>query len=183
MMLCCASGWRCFSLQWKPPVLQLMQGSPTALRTKEVSIWTVIVYHIQSGIVSIILVRPAVIAWSARMRYHLHSWYFYHEMPSKWWKVWSRGTMRVSGGHIHPTARNWCTRLTYVNHCKGRDTWNGESDWYTITKTVRGRGLAVSICAELNGRSTSGLKMEPKCIAIIQAMELGNPLVLLSQVG
>ena len=37
--------------------------------------------------------------------------------------------------------------------------------------------------AELNGRSTSGLKMEPKCIAIIQAMELGNPLVLLSQVG
>ena len=82
-----------------------------------------------------------VVAWSAHMRYHLHSWYSYHEMPSKWWKVWSSGTMRVSRSHICPTARNRCTWLTYVNHCKGRDTWNGESDWYTITKTVRGHGL------------------------------------------
>lgn len=39
------------------------------------------------------------------------------------------------------------------------------------------------MCAEPNGRSTSGLKMEPKCIAIIQATELGNPHVLLLQVG
>ena len=30
-------------------------GSPTVLRTKEVSIWIVIVYHIRNGIVSIIL--------------------------------------------------------------------------------------------------------------------------------
>ena len=29
-------------------------GSPTALKTKEVSIWIVIVYHIPDGIVSII---------------------------------------------------------------------------------------------------------------------------------
>lgn len=39
------------------------------------------------------------------------------------------------------------------------------------------------MCAEPNGQSTSGLKMEPKCIAIIQATELGNPHVLLLQVG
>ena len=42
---------------------------------------------------------------------------------------------------------------------------------------------AVSMCAEPNGRSTSGLKMEPKCIAIIQTTELGNPHALLMQVG
>ena len=29
-------------------------GSPTALKTKEVSIWIIIVYHIRNGIVSII---------------------------------------------------------------------------------------------------------------------------------
>lgn len=39
------------------------------------------------------------------------------------------------------------------------------------------------MCAEPNGQSTSGLKMEPKCIAIIQATELGNPHALLTQVG
>ena len=43
--------------------------------------------------------------------------------------------------------------------------------------------LAVSMCAKPNGRGTSGLKMEPKCIAIIQITELGNPLALLLQVG
>lgn len=52
-----------------------------------------------------------------------------------------------------------------------------------LPKRLEGVDLAVSICAEPNGRSTSGLKMEPKCIAIIQTTELGNPLALLIQVG
>lgn len=52
-----------------------------------------------------------------------------------------------------------------------------------LPKRLEGVGLAVSMCAKPNGQSTSGLKMEPKCIAIIQATELGNPLVLLIQVG
>lgn len=37
--------------------------------------------------------------------------------------------------------------------------------------------------AEPNGQSTSGLKMGPKCTAIIQTTELGNPRVLLLQAG
>ena len=52
-----------------------------------------------------------------------------------------------------------------------------------LPKRLEGMGSAVSICAESNGRSTSGLKMEPKCIAIIQTTELGNPFALLWQVG
>lgn len=34
------------------------------------------------------------------------------------------------------------------------------------------------MCAVSNGQSTSGLKMEPKCIAIAQTTEQGNPLAL-----
>ena len=34
------------------------------------------------------------------------------------------------------------------------------------------------MCAVSNGQSTSGLKMEPKCIATVQTMEQGNPLAL-----
>ncbi len=52
-----------------------------------------------------------------------------------------------------------------------------------LPKRLEGVDLAVSICAEPNGQSTSGLKMEPECIAIIQATELGNPLAFLLQVG
>ena len=78
-----------------------------------------------------------VVVWNAFQRYHIHSWYPYHEMPGKWWKVWSSGTKRTSGIHIRPTARDGCTRLTYVNHYKDRDTWNGESGWYTIPKGKR----------------------------------------------
>ncbi len=52
-----------------------------------------------------------------------------------------------------------------------------------LPKWLEGMDLAVSMCAEPNGRSTSGLKVEPKCIVIIQATELGNPFVLLLQVG
>ena len=38
--------------------------------------------------------------------------------------------------------------------------------------------MAVSMCAVSNGQSTSGLKMEPKCIATVQTTEQGNPLAL-----
>lgn len=38
--------------------------------------------------------------------------------------------------------------------------------------------MAVSMCAISNGQSTSGLKMEPKCIATVQTTEQGNPLAL-----
>ena len=34
------------------------------------------------------------------------------------------------------------------------------------------------MCAVSNGQSTSGLKMEPKCIATVQTTEQGNPLTL-----
>lgn len=34
---------------------------------------------------------------------------------------------------------------------------------------------AVSMCVVSNGQSTSGLKMEPKCIVTVQATEQGNP--------
>lgn len=52
-----------------------------------------------------------------------------------------------------------------------------------LPKRLEGVDLAVSMCAEPNGRSTFGLKMEPKCIVIIQATELGNPLAFLLQAG
>ena len=52
-----------------------------------------------------------------------------------------------------------------------------------LPKRLEGEDLAVSMCAKPNGRSTSGLKMEPKYIVIIQTTELGNPFVLLLQVG
>lgn len=48
-----------------------------------------------------------------------------------------------------------------------------------LPKRLEGTDLAVSICAESNGHSTSGLKMEPKCIVTIQTTKLGNPHVLL----
>ena len=38
--------------------------------------------------------------------------------------------------------------------------------------------IAVSMCAVSNGQSTFGLKMEPKYIVTVQAMEQGNPHVL-----
>ena len=38
--------------------------------------------------------------------------------------------------------------------------------------------MAVSMCAISNGQSTSGLKMEPKCIATVQTTKQGNPLAL-----
>ena len=41
--------------------------------------------------------------------------------------------------------------------------------------------MAVSMCAVSNGQSTSGLKMEPKCIATVQTTEQGNPLTLPSR--
>ncbi len=34
------------------------------------------------------------------------------------------------------------------------------------------------MCAVSNGQSTSGLKMEHKCIVTVQVMEQGNPLAL-----
>lgn len=34
------------------------------------------------------------------------------------------------------------------------------------------------MCAVSNGQGTSGLKMEPKCIATVQTTEQGNPLAL-----
>lgn len=34
------------------------------------------------------------------------------------------------------------------------------------------------MCAVSNGQGTSGLKMEPKCIATVQSTEQGNPLAL-----
>ena len=40
--------------------------------------------------------------------------------------------------------------------------------------------MAVSMCAVSNGQITSGLKMEPKCIATVQTTEQGNPLTLQS---
>lgn len=52
-----------------------------------------------------------------------------------------------------------------------------------LSKRLEGVGLAVSMCVRPNGRSTSGLKMGPKCIAIIQTTELGNPLAFRLQVG
>ncbi len=49
-----------------------------------------------------------------------------------------------------------------------------------LPKWLDGVDLAVSMCAEPNGRSTSVLKVEPKCIGInLSATELGKTLELL----
>lgn len=45
-----------------------------------------------------------------------------------------------------------------------------------MTKRYEGVDLAVSMCAESNGRSTSGLKIEPKCIATDSDIGTGKPL-------
>ena len=52
-----------------------------------------------------------------------------------------------------------------------------------LPKRLEGAGWRFRYALSRMDEAPPAKKMEPKCIAIIQAMELGNPLVLLSQVG
>lgn len=75
-------------------------------------------YSIQRGVQVPHRCDLKVVAWSAHKRCHIHPWLLYHEMPSKWWMVWSSGTMRASGSRNRPTARI----SNFMGYLKGKST-------------------------------------------------------------